>query len=312
MKAWQYTGDGKPISLNEIDEPTAAPGQVVLDVKGAGICHSDIGMLDGTISEFLAANPITLGHEVAGVIREVGEGVSDFSVGDRVAVRSVVEGPGVGCNGGFQPRLAVRTSELVRVPEGVAWDQAAVSTDAGMTSYHAVITKAGTQAGDKIGLIGFGGLGSLGAVTALRAGAEIYVAEINESLHPAILAAGAKAVSTSITGFAEVSLDAIVDFAGFGTTTAEAVATVRHSGRVVQVGLAVREGTIDLVDLTMREIELVGSQGGTNEGNAAVLQMMADGDLVSDTECISFDEIGDAIGRLERGENTGRFAVVYD
>jgi propanol-preferring alcohol dehydrogenase len=56
----------------------------------------------------------------------------------------------------------------------------------------------------------------------------------------------------------------------------------------------------------------VGSQGGTNEGNAAVLQLMADGHLVSDTECIRFDEIGDAIERLRRGENKGRLAVVYD
>jgi D-arabinose 1-dehydrogenase-like Zn-dependent alcohol dehydrogenase len=312
MLAWQYTGDGEPIALNEIDEPVAAPGQVLLDVKGAGICHTDVGMLDGTLSEFLAFRPITLGHEVAGVVRELGEGVTDVAVGDRVAIRSVVEGPGCASNGGFQPRLAVRTSELIPVPEVVPWDQAAVSTDAGMTSYHAVISRAGVKAGDKVGLIGFGGLGSLGSVIALQAGGELYVAETNESLHAKILESGATAVSTTIADFADVGLDAIIDFAGFGTTTASAVDTVRPGGRVVQVGLAARTGEIDLVNLTMRQIELVGSQGGTNEGNAAVLQLMADGHLVSDTECIRFDEIGDAIERLRRGENKGRLAVVYD
>ncbi|RHW23799.1 alcohol dehydrogenase [Nocardioides immobilis] len=312
MLAWQYTGDGEPIALREVDEPVAAPGQVILDVKGAGICHSDIGMLDGTISEFLAYRPITLGHEVAGIVRELGEGVNDFAVGDRVAVRSVVDGPGCACNGGFQPRIAVRTSELVHVPEGVPWDQAAVSTDAGMTSYHAVISRAATKAGDKIGIIGFGGLGSLGSFMAMRAGAEVYVAETNESIHAKIIESGVSAVSRSIHDFADLELDSIIDFAGFGTTTAAAIDTVRPGGRVVQVGLAVRMGTVDLVNLTMRQIELIGSQGGTNEGNAAVLQLMADGHLVSDTECIGFGEIGNAIERLRRGENTGRFAVLYE
>jgi D-arabinose 1-dehydrogenase-like Zn-dependent alcohol dehydrogenase len=217
----------------------------------------------------------------------------------------------VGSNGGFQPRLAVRTAELVRVPDEVPWDQAAISTDAGMTSYHAVISRAGAARGQHIGIIGYGGLGSLGARVALRTGAEVYVAETNETLHSQILASGVTAVSTTIEDFQNVGLDAIIDFAGFGTTTSSAVNTVKPGGRVVQVGLAVRHGSIDLVNLTMREVTLVGSQGGTNDGNAAVLQLMAEGVLHAKTERIGFDDIGTAIERLTRGENQGRFAVIY-
>jgi propanol-preferring alcohol dehydrogenase len=312
MKAWQYIGDHQPITLNEIDEPVAGPGEVVLDVKGAGICHTDVGHLEGTISHFLAFKPITLGHEVAGVIRELGDGVTGFAIGDRVAVRSVVEGPGTGRDGGFQPRVAVQTDVLVPVPDGVPWDQAAVSTDAGMTSYHAVMARAAAKAGDRIGIIGFGGLGSLGTRIALRAGAQVYVAETKLSMHPKILEAGATAVSTTIEDFKNESLDAIIDFAGFGTTTASAVETVKPGGRVVQVGLAERFGTLDLITLTMSEVNLLGSQGGTNEANAEVLKLMDAGDLVSETECIRFDEVADGIERLRRGENVGRLAVIFD
>jgi 2-desacetyl-2-hydroxyethyl bacteriochlorophyllide A dehydrogenase len=311
MKAWQYIGDNLPITLNEIDEPVAGRGDVVIDVKGSGICHSDIGMLDGTISHFLAFTPITLGHEIAGIVQEVGENVTDFKVGDRVAACATIYSPGTGRNGGFQPRVAVQAEVLVKVPDGVPWDQAAVSTDAGTTSYHAVISRAQAKAGNRIGIIGYGGLGSLGAHAARHAGAEVYVAETNVALHQKILDAGNEGVSVSIRDFKELGLDAIVDFAGFGTTTADAVQTVKPGGTIVQVGLAERYGTLDLVTLSMSEIVLMGSTGGTNQDNSNVLQLMAEGVLKSDTECIGFEDIGAAIGRLRRGENKGRLAVLY-
>ena len=311
MKAWQYVGDHLPITLNEIDEPVPGAGDVVVDVKGSGICHSDVGHLEGTISHFLAFSPITLGHEIAGVVREVGEGVTDFAVGDRVAACATIYSPGTGRDGGFQPRVAVQADVLVKVPEGVPWDQAAVSTDAGTTSYHAVMSRAETKAGDRIGIIGFGGLGSLGAAAARHAGAEAYVAETNLAIHDRIRTAGMQGVSTSIRDFKDVGLDAIVDFAGFGTTTADAVQTVKHGGRIVQVGLAERYGTLDLVTLSMSEIVLMGSTGGTNQDNSDVLELMATWVLHAETEHVRFEEIGDAIGRLQHGENTGRMAVLF-
>jgi D-arabinose 1-dehydrogenase-like Zn-dependent alcohol dehydrogenase len=312
MNGWQFVGENKPITLSEVEEPTAGHGEVVLDVKGAGICHSDLGSLDGTISHLLGFRPITLGHEVAGIIRQLGDGIADFALGDRVAVRSSLDGPGTARNGGFQPRIAVQQELLVRVPEGVSWDQAAVSTDAGMTSYHAVMARAGAKAGGKIGIIGFGGLGSLGTTIAVGAGAEVFVAETRTALHPNILAAGASRVSTSIASFTNEGLDAIIDFAGFGTTTASAVEAVRPEGKVVQVGLAETFGTLNLVSLTIRQVDLLGSCGGTNEDNAKVLELMAAGKLESITECIRFDDVGSAMDRLRRGDVKGRFAVIYD
>ena len=89
MRAWQFEGSGKPIALNEVPEPTPGPGEVVIDVKAAGLCHSDIMYMEvgeGTMP-FL---PMTQGHENAGVISAVGDGVERGQVvvaDERVAGR---------------------------------------------------------------------------------------------------------------------------------------------------------------------------------------------------------------------------------
>jgi alcohol dehydrogenase, propanol-preferring len=312
MKAWQYIADGTPIALNEVPEPVVGQGDVLLEIKGAGICHSDIGFLDGTISSLLGVRPITLGHESAGVVTALGSEVSGFRVGDRVAIRSAIEGPGCGRDGGFQPRVSAPSGLLVRVPDGVSWDQAAVATDAGGTAYHALITRGEARAGDKVGIIGMGGLGSLAVQMAHNVGAEVYVAETNGALHHYARELGVVAVSDDLMDFQGVGLNVICDFAGFGTTTAAAIDVVAEFGRVVQVGLGLNEGTVNLMNLTVKQVSLLGSLGGSNADVAMVLDMMAERKLTSRTTVIRFEEVGDALGKLERGEISGRLVVKYD
>jgi propanol-preferring alcohol dehydrogenase len=311
MKAWQFVEEGKPLSLNEIPNPQPASDEVVIDIKAAGLCHSDVGYLDGTLSSILPFRPITLGHEIAGVIASVGSGVTKFAVGDRVVVPAQIEGPGSSKNGGFAPQVVVLERLVVPLPDGVDWDQAAAATDAGLTSYHAVIVQGGVKAGTKVGIIGFGGLGSLGAQTAVAVGAEVYVAEVNEKAHSFAREVGVADVAKSITEFADKDLDVIIDFAGFGTTTASAIETIKFGGRIVQVGLGVAEATLPLQTLTLNQIELVGSVAGTPEDCAAVLGLIADGKVSSRTTRIGFEEIGEGIGKLQRGEVIGRLVAIY-
>ncbi|MFJ9157954.1 zinc-binding dehydrogenase [Streptomyces griseoviridis] len=311
MKAWQFTEVGKPLTRNEVPEPEAGPGEIVIAVRAAGLCHSDVGFLDGTLTSLLPFRPITLGHEIAGVVAATGPGSTRFAVGDRVAVPAAIEGPGTSSNGGFQPRVAVREDLVIPLPDGIAWDQAAAATDAGLTSYHAMIVQGGVTAGTKVGVIGLGGLGSLGAQVALAVGAEVHVAEKNEKVHAFARELGVAGVATDIGAFAELGLDVIVDFAGFGTTTAAAVEAARRDGRVVQVGLGVSEGTINLQTLTLNQVSLIGSQAGTAEDCRAVLDLVAAGKVTSRTTPIGFDDIADGIGRLERGEVIGRLVAVY-
>lgn len=312
MRAWQFTNTHEPLVLAEVDEPTAGPGEVVIDIKAAGLCHSDVGMLEdeGWLS-MLAKRPITMGHEVAGQIRSLGEGVTGWAVGDRVGLcpTTAAGAPGYRRDGGYSFQCAMSAEALVRIPDNVSYALGAMGTDAGMTSHSAVISAAKAGPGVKLGIIGLGGLGQIGARVAVLAGAEVYVAEINEAVWDLAAPLGVTRIARSITEFAGVGLDAIVDLAGFGTTTAEALETVRPRGRVVQVGMGRLEATISTKTLILKRAELVGSAGGTKEDVAGIYEYFATGQLTPATTDITFDDIPDGLERLRRGEVTGRLVA---
>lgn len=310
MKAWQFVTENHPLELHEVPAPEPGQDEVVLDVKGAGICHSDVGFLDGTLSGLLPYRPITLGHEIAGLVSAVGPGVEGFRVGDRVAIPCDIPTPGTSMDGGFAEKVLTPARFVLPIPDGVPFDQAAAATDAGMTSYHAAITVGGVKAGDKVGIIGVGGLGSLAVQICVGFGAEVYAAEVNEQVHAYARELGASEVAKDMHDFRDQDLDVIIDYAGFGTTTAAAIDVVRPDGVVVQVGLGRSEGTINLQRLTLERLTLVGSQAGTQQDCAAVLQLMSEGKLTARIEQISLEQIGEGVQRLERGEVTGRLVAV--
>jgi propanol-preferring alcohol dehydrogenase len=312
MKAWQFTNTNEPLVLNDVPEPRPGKGEVLIDIKAAGLCHSDVGLLeDEGWLQTLAKRPITIGHEVAGVISELGDGVSNWAVGDRVGICPTTEAgaPGYVRDGGFSYKAVTPVVSLVRIPDGVSFAQGAAGTDAGMTSHHAVITNGQVGKGTVLGIIGFGGLGQIGARVAVLSGAEVHVAEVNEKVWPSARDAGVKDVKKSIKDFEDVKFDVIVDFAGFGTTTAEAIDTVDIGGKVVQVGMGRLEATISTASLILRKVTLIGSQGGTKEDVQGVYDYLATGKLEPTITEISFDEIPDGIGRLKRGEVVGRLVA---
>lgn len=314
MKAWQFTNTHEPLVLADVAEPTAAPGGVVIDVKAAGLCHSDVGLMEdeGWLA-LLARQPITIGHEVAGVISEVGEGVTEWKVGDRVGFCPTTEvgAPGYAFDGGFAPKAAIDQVALVRIPDSVSFAYGAAGTDAGMTSHHAVIVNGQVTKGTKLGIIGFGGLGQIGSRVAVLAGAEVYVAEVNEDVWQNARDAGVTDVKKNIADFADIGLDVIVDFAGFGTTTAQAIETVRPGGRVVQVGMGRLEATINTRVLITHNVTLVGSVGGTKADVQGVYDYLATGELNPTITEISFDEIPDGIDKLAKGQVVGRLVATF-
>lgn len=101
----------------------------------------------------------------------------------------------------------------------------------------------------------------------------------------------------------------IVDFAGFGTTTADAIDVVGVGGRVVQVGMGRLQATISTASLILRKVTLIGSQGGTKDDVEGVYRHLATGKLAPKITEITFDEIPDGIGRLKRGEVVGRLVA---
>jgi alcohol dehydrogenase, propanol-preferring len=312
MKAWQFTNTHEPLVLAEVTEPTPGPGEVLIDVKAAGLCHSDVGLLeDEGWLQTLAKRPITIGHEIAGVITGLGAGVTGWKSGDRVGICPTTEAsaPGYVRDGGFASKAVTPAVSLVRLPDTVSFVLGAAGTDAGMTSHHAVIANGQVKGGTTVGIIGFGGLGQIGSRVAVLAGAEVYVAEVNERVWQNALDAGVKGVKKSIKEFEGVTFDVIVDFAGFGTTTAEAIDVVGMGGRVVQVGMGRLEATISTASLILRKVTLIGSQGGTKEDIEGVYRYFATGKLTPTITEITFDQIPEGITRLKHGEVVGRLVA---
>ncbi|MBF4163284.1 alcohol dehydrogenase catalytic domain-containing protein [Nocardioides acrostichi] len=310
MKAWRFTAPGEPISHEDVPEPTAGPGWVVVEVKGSGLCHTDVGFLDGSIDAGLLAEiPMTLGHEIAGVITEVGEGVSDLAVGDSVGLRSGAFGPSFAYQGGFAPYLAAPVEHVAKAPEGVPFSHLAVGGDAGMIAYHAVAVKGGAAPGLRMGIIGLGGLGISGLQIAKRLGAEVYAAEPRTVLHEKAPGWGATEVFEDARSFAGLDLDVICDFAGFESTVQAAVETVREEGTVILIGAGQPQATIKTGHLTRYKVTLRGHQGATTEDLQAYWRLLEEGLDPVVTE-IGFDEIGEGLERLRRHEILGRLVAV--
>jgi alcohol dehydrogenase, propanol-preferring len=312
MKAWQFTNTHEPLVLTEVDEPTAAPGGVVIDIKSAGLCHSDVGLLeDEGWLDMLVKRPITIGHENAGVVSAVGEGVTDWKVGDRVGVcpTTPAGAPGYSFDGGFAEKLAVDAQALVRIPDSVSFSAGAAATDAGMTAHRAIVTAGGLKAGMKVGIIGLGGLGQIGARIGVLAGAEVYAAEVNEKVWPMVRELGVTDVRKSIKDFEDVTFDLIVDYAGFGTTTADAVDVIRRDGTVVVVGMGKLESTISTKSLILNQCHLIGSNGGSKEDIAGVYEYLASGQLNPTITEIDLDGIGQGLDDLKNHKVVGRLVA---
>ena len=114
-----------------------------------------------------------------------------------------------------------------------------------------------------------------------------------------------------VTELADENLDLIIDFAGFGTTTAGAIEAVGMNGRVVLVGMGKLEAAINTYPMIIKKVDLRGSNGGTKEDIATVLDWVAKGELKPKIETITWEEIPEGIERLKRGEVSGRLVCVY-
>ena len=317
MQSWRFYGTDKPLVLEEVPEPHAGPGEVVVDVKAAGLCHSDVSAMDdpGWMPMFFRL-PMTLGHENAGVIIEVGEGMGDrWKVGDRVGLSPMMpDGDAIGYgkwDGGYGPQLRATDANLVKLPEEVSFELGAMATDAGLTAYHAMVATGGAKKGMKVGVIGLGGLGYIGARTAVLLGAEVYGAEVAPQARALADEIGLAGVADSIDAFKDKDLELIVDYAGFGTTTAAALTTLAELGTLVQVGMGRLESTISTYPLIINQLTVRGSKSGTKDDLAALYDLMRSGDLNPPMNLITQADVPDALDRLRKGGVVGRQIAVY-
>src|SRR5258706_11910525 len=121
MKAWLFTGVHQALELVELKNPQPGADEVLIEVRGSGLCHSDVGRMDGTLTPYMPKKPpIILGHEVAGIIRAAGSDVTGHCVGDRVVASGTQQFcPGRDADGGYATHCVLPESCLLRLPDAV-------------------------------------------------------------------------------------------------------------------------------------------------------------------------------------------------
>ena len=260
--------------------------------------------------------PVIMGHENAGVISEVGEGVTDFKVGDRVAICPTGPSgtnPGYHYDGGFGTKIHAPAEDLVHVPDELSMEMAASATDAGMTSYSALFNTGGATPDMKVGLIGIGGLGQFALQAAIAKGFKhVYAADVSEKACELAKEIGAVEVVSDVKDLADKDLDLIVDYAGFGVTTSDALEVVKPGGTVVLVGMGKLETTINTTSFITGAKKLIANVGGTPQDIADIYELMAVGKLNPKLTKINFEDIPEGIEKLKNGEVQGRLVAVYE
>lgn len=199
-KALQKTGPNEPFKVVTIQRRDPRADDVVIDIKAAGICHSDIHTIRNEWGE--AHFPLTVGHEIAGVVSAVGESVTKFKVGDRVGVGCLVNSCGeceqcqagmeqnclngaVGTynsedvdgsitQGGYAEKVVVNQDFVLRIPDALDFDIAAPLLCAGITTY-SPLARWDVKEGQKVAVVGLGGLGHMGVQIAAAKGADVTV-----------------------------------------------------------------------------------------------------------------------------------------
>jgi 2-desacetyl-2-hydroxyethyl bacteriochlorophyllide A dehydrogenase len=284
MKAVRLVEIGKPLEVQEVPVPRVGPLDVLVGVKAAGICHSDVHYQAGTSP--VGPLPQTLGHEVAGVVEEIGSQVTGLRVGDRVCLHYLltcgechfcrtgheqfcIQGKMIGkhVDGGYAEYIAVPARNAVPLGD-VPFEQGAILMCSSSTSFHA-LRKARLQAGETAAVFGAGGLGMSAIQLARAMGAvQVYAVDIHDDKLGLAERYGAIAVNAARTDpVAEIrrltegrGVDVAVEVIGLKVTMEQAVRSLAVLGRAVLVGIAEGPFEIDSYrDLLCREAKVIGS-----------------------------------------------------
>lgn len=284
MKAMIFDGVGQPWHLEEMPIPAVGPDDVLVRVGAAGICGSDVHIaIEGTTVP--SRTPIILGHEAAGTVAVIGDGVRGWQVGDRVSILpDVVCGNCVNCwngraelclrreligihrHGALAEYVLAPARNLVRLPASISFEAGAVATDAVATPYHALVRVGQLHAGETVLVTGLGALG-LHAVSLARV---LGASWITAATHHA--RAGQRARARGADQVWELpqdcptpdQFDVALDFSGQPALIETAIRALRPGGRLVLVGIS--EETFSTLAVTVshlvrRGIAIQGSYG---------------------------------------------------
>jgi propanol-preferring alcohol dehydrogenase len=341
MQAIQLVAWERPAQVVDVPTPEPGPGEVLLQVAGAGLCHSDLHLMHWPAGALPYELPFTLGHEVAGTVAALGTGADGLEVGEPVLVygpwgcgrcvacsvgaehlcdgEQAARGAGLGRDGGLAQYMVVPSPRLTVPLDGLDPVAAAPLADAGLTPYHAIrrvlhLLRPGTSAA----VIGIGGLGHV-AVQLLKALSPARVVAVDrrdEALEVATRGGADVVLQASGLTAPELRLAAggrgaavVVDCVGSDETLALAAGAVAPGGQVSVIGLAggtfpMRFGAVPL------ETPVIFSFWGTRQELAEVVELARAGAVEIETERVPLEAVPAAYERLAAGGCRGRLVAV--
>jgi 2-desacetyl-2-hydroxyethyl bacteriochlorophyllide A dehydrogenase len=285
MKAVRMIEVGQPLQLHEIAVPPIGDGDILVRVRAAGICHSDVHYRAGRSP--VKPLPMTLGHEVAGVVEQAGRLVTTIRVGDRVCLHyNITCGECYYCstgneqfcakvlmlghytNGGYAEYIAVPARNAIVLPNEIPFEQGATLMCASATAFHA-LRKSRLRAGETAAVFGVGGLGMSAIQLAKAFGAlDVFAVDINqEKLQLATLYGAIPVNAQQIAPVAEIrkrtngrGVDVAIELIGLPQTMRQAVQCLGVMGRAVIAGISDQPLEIDTYrELLGNEVEIIGS-----------------------------------------------------
>jgi 2-desacetyl-2-hydroxyethyl bacteriochlorophyllide A dehydrogenase len=337
MRAIQLITPGHALEMRELPDPDAGPADVVVDVTAAGICRSDVHYRAGFPK--VGPLPLTLGHEVSGVVHEVGTSVDSCKQGDRVCIhyqtgcgacsycdrdlaQFCVAAAMIGKSrhGGYAERIVVPDRNVIPVPDTVPLEHAAVMMCSSATSLHA-LRKGRLEPGESVAIFGAGGLGmSAVQLARINGASRVYAIDINPRKLDRAAALGATVIAADddpVRRLREAGgVDVALDLVGSATVMKQCLHSLAPMGRAVAVGLTGERLSVGpYTDLVNGEAELIGASDHTAAEIMELLELAAAGRLelsgvVQRRIPLDAAAVNDAMDELERFGDTVRTVIV--
>jgi alcohol dehydrogenase len=312
--------------LEEVPTPEPGPNQVLIKVRASGMCYTDVHQTRGEIP---IPFPRTLGHEPVGEVVAKGAGVTTRKVGDRVGVPWVqascgrcewcLRGKPMFCAeslgtsmqlaGGHAEYMLAYADATMLLPDGLPFEQAAPIFCAGYTVWSG-LRWAAPQPGERVAVVGIGGLGHLAVQYAKAAGFTTIAVSHSPDKDPLIRELGADEVVRDGAGLARAGgADIVLGTSNSMDAMADTIQGLRPDGRLVVMGAEAKPLALSPFDLLMKRIKIIGSQQNGREYLHEALALAASGKVRVVTETYGLDEIGKAYERVEKGQVRFRAVV---
>ncbi len=337
VKAFGATSATDPLVPMTIERRDLGPDDILIKIRYAGICHSDIHTLRGEWRTI--AYPQVVGHEIVGEVEAVGSAVTKHAIGDRVGVGCMVNScrecencvagleqfclkgnigtyasvdrDGTITQGGYSTHVVVDEAFVLRVPESIPYEKAAPLLCAGITTY-SPLAHWGIGPGSRVAVVGMGGLGHMGVKIAAAMGADVTVLSHTLSKQADGLAFGASAyhATSDPATFEELrgSFDFILSTISAPFDVDAYLSLVKLGGSLVTVGLPPEPLTVRAFSLT-RWKSFAGSSIGGIQETQEMLDFCAEHDIAPETELIGVDEINEAYDRVVASDVRYRFVI---